>query len=109
MVRAGHSLLVVLLSLGVSTTAVGQTNKKTTASKPTAAKRTTRSTAPQRATTTRQTAAQRAARARAAAMAREMADTVIPRYKVDASGDLVPDVHAAAAIVYDPVTNQVLF
>ena len=42
-------------------------------------------------------------------MAREMADTVIPRYKVDASGDLVPDVHAAAAIVYDPANNQVLF
>ena len=49
------------------------------------------------------------ARARAAAMAREMADTVLPRYKVDASGDLVPDVHAAAAIVYDPATNQVLW
>jgi D-alanyl-D-alanine endopeptidase (penicillin-binding protein 7) len=28
---------------------------------------------------------------------------------VDASGDLVPDVQAAAAIIYDPVTNQVLW
>jgi D-alanyl-D-alanine endopeptidase (penicillin-binding protein 7) len=49
------------------------------------------------------------ARARAVAMAREMADTVLPRYKVDASGDLVPDVHAAAAIIYDPATSQILW
>jgi D-alanyl-D-alanine endopeptidase (penicillin-binding protein 7) len=51
----------------------------------------------------------RLARARAAATAREMAEAVVPRYKVDASGDLVPDVRAAAAIVYDPETGQVLF
>jgi len=42
-------------------------------------------------------------------MAREMADTALPRYKVDAGGDLVPDVHAAAAIIYNPETNQVLW
>ena len=47
------------------------------------------------------------ARARAAAMAREMA--AAPRYKMDASGDMVPDVHAAAAIIYDPETNKVLW
>jgi D-alanyl-D-alanine endopeptidase (penicillin-binding protein 7) len=49
------------------------------------------------------------ARARAVATAREMADTVLPRYKVDASGDMVPDVRAAAAIIYNPETNQVLW
>jgi len=49
------------------------------------------------------------ARARAIATAREMATTVLPRYKIDASGDLVPDVRAAAAIIYDPVTNHVLW
>jgi D-alanyl-D-alanine endopeptidase (penicillin-binding protein 7) len=42
-------------------------------------------------------------------MAREMADTTLPRLKVDASGDLVPDVRAAAAIIYNPETNQVLW
>jgi D-alanyl-D-alanine endopeptidase (penicillin-binding protein 7) len=31
------------------------------------------------------------------------------RYKVDANGDVVPDVRAAAAIIYDPATSQVLF
>jgi len=38
-----------------------------------------------------------------------MADTILPRYKVDGNGDLVPDLHAAAAIVYDPGTNEVLW
>jgi serine-type D-Ala-D-Ala endopeptidase (penicillin-binding protein 7) len=42
-------------------------------------------------------------------MAREMAETALPRYKVDASGDLVPDVRAAAAIIYDPETNEILW
>jgi D-alanyl-D-alanine endopeptidase (penicillin-binding protein 7) len=50
-----------------------------------------------------------AARARAVATAREMNDTSVPRYKVDASGDLVPDVRAAAAIILNPVTNEVLW
>jgi D-alanyl-D-alanine endopeptidase (penicillin-binding protein 7) len=38
-----------------------------------------------------------------------MAEVTLPRYKVDASGDLVPDVRAAAAIIYDPDTNEVLW
>jgi len=49
------------------------------------------------------------ARARAVAMAREMADTALPRYRVDASGDLVPDLRAAAAIIYNPETNEILW
>jgi D-alanyl-D-alanine endopeptidase (penicillin-binding protein 7) len=49
------------------------------------------------------------ASARAVLMAREMANTVLPRYKVDGSGDLVPDLRAAAAIIYNPETNQVLW
>jgi D-alanyl-D-alanine endopeptidase (penicillin-binding protein 7) len=56
-----------------------------------------------------QTRKAKLASARAVAMAREIADTVLPRYKVDASGDLVPDVRAAAAIIYNPETNQVLW
>src|SRR3954451_5203082 len=49
------------------------------------------------------------ARARAVALAREMAVTPLPRYKMDASGVMVPDLRAAAAIVYDPETNQILW
>lgn len=41
-------------------------------------------------------------------MAREMAEA-LPRYKVDASGDLVPDLRAAAGIIYNPETNEVLW
>jgi D-alanyl-D-alanine endopeptidase (penicillin-binding protein 7) len=48
------------------------------------------------------------ARARAAAMARELAE-VLPRLKADASGLLVPDLRAEAAIIYDPATNEVLW
>jgi D-alanyl-D-alanine endopeptidase (penicillin-binding protein 7) len=48
------------------------------------------------------------ARARAAAYAREIAET-LPRLKADESGIMVPDVHAAAAIIYDPETNEVLW
>src|SRR5205814_8038379 len=49
------------------------------------------------------------AQARGVATASEMAATVLPRYKVDAIGDLVPDLRAAAAIIYDPETNQILW
>ena len=50
-----------------------------------------------------------AAATRSRALAAETADTTVPRYKVDASGDLVPDLRAAAAIIYDPITNHVLW
>ncbi len=49
------------------------------------------------------------ARARAAAMARETANTALPRYKIDTNGDLVPDIRAAAAIIYNPDTNEVIW
>jgi D-alanyl-D-alanine endopeptidase (penicillin-binding protein 7) len=42
-------------------------------------------------------------------MARELAETVVPRYRVDASGELVPDLHAAAAIIYSPETGEILW
>jgi D-alanyl-D-alanine endopeptidase (penicillin-binding protein 7) len=77
------------------------TPKKTTNSKP----------APKRLYSAQRSASRKTtlARARAAATAREIAETVLPRYKVDASGDLVPDVRAAAAIIYNPESNQVLW
>jgi len=53
--------------------------------------------------------AARIARARAEARAREMRELQTPRFKIDAIGQEVPDVRAAAAIIYNPVTNQVLW
>jgi D-alanyl-D-alanine endopeptidase (penicillin-binding protein 7) len=51
----------------------------------------------------------RLAQARAQATARETAAAVLPRYKVDAGGNLVPDLRAAAAIILNPETNEVLW
>lgn len=58
------------------------------------------------------TAAQRraaAARARAAAQARELRDLQTPRFTVDALGREVPVIRAAAAIIYNPETHEVLY
>jgi serine-type D-Ala-D-Ala endopeptidase (penicillin-binding protein 7) len=58
----------------------------------------------------------RLARARAAARAREAARVqaalkiaMTPRFKTDANGSLVPDVRAAAAIIFDPQSGQILW
>jgi D-alanyl-D-alanine endopeptidase (penicillin-binding protein 7) len=57
----------------------------------------------------------RLARARAAARARERArlaalqEAMRPRFKTDATGALVPDIRAAAAIIFDPESGQVLW
>ena len=48
----------------------------------------------------------RAARAKAA---RALAEAKTPRYRTDAAGNVVPDVRAAAAIIYDPSTGKVLY
>lgn len=50
-----------------------------------------------------------AARARAAAQAKALRELQQPRWKLDANGALVPDVRAAAAIIYNPQTGQVLW
>ncbi|MBP7778109.1 MAG: D-alanyl-D-alanine carboxypeptidase [Acidobacteria bacterium] len=49
------------------------------------------------------------ARTRAAARAREARELNTPRFKLDDSGREVPAPRAAAAIIYDPETNEVLF
>ena len=61
------------------------------------------------ATRTRAARARAAALARAAAAARMVREANTPRYKKDALGNIVPDVRAAAAIVFNPQTNEVLW
>jgi D-alanyl-D-alanine endopeptidase (penicillin-binding protein 7) len=60
----------------------------------------------------------RLARARSAARAREQArlrairvvqEAMTPRFKTDATGALVPDIRAAAAVIFDPQSGQVLW
>ena len=48
------------------------------------------------------------ARARSVAAARALAESA-PHYKMNESGELVPDLRAAAAIIYSPETGQVLW
>jgi D-alanyl-D-alanine endopeptidase (penicillin-binding protein 7) len=50
-----------------------------------------------------------AARSRAAAAARALREAQEPRFKLDDFGGLVPDLRAEAAIIYDPVTGEVLW
>jgi D-alanyl-D-alanine endopeptidase (penicillin-binding protein 7) len=96
--RIGHLALaaaaLAIVGLGATPADAGQTKKSGSKKSSTVRRAPSRQASP---------------RARAAATTREMADTVVPRYKVDASGELVPDVHAAAAIIYNPETNEVLF
>ena len=47
--------------------------------------------------------------ARAAAQARALRDAQEPRFKLDDTGALVPDLRAEAAIIYNPETGQVLW
>ena len=53
--------------------------------------------------------ARRAAVARAAALERERIEAMTPHYRRDLQGNQIPDVRAAAAIVFDPQTNNVLW
>src|SRR6185503_9797800 len=54
-------------------------------------------------------AARRRSAARAASAARAVREAQEPRFKLDASGALVPDVRAEAAIIYDSATGHVLW
>src|SRR6266850_1251275 len=49
------------------------------------------------------------ARARATSRVRETAEAQVPRFKLDEHGSLVPDIRAAAAIIYNPQNGQVLW
>ena len=60
----------------------------------------------------------RLARARASVRAREqtrlrglqaLQEAMTPRFKTDAAGQVIPDIRAAAAIVFNPITGQVLY
>ncbi len=53
--------------------------------------------------------AQAAERAREAAAERQAKEVETPHFKRDALGNLVPDVHAAAAIVFNPTTGEVVW
>jgi D-alanyl-D-alanine endopeptidase (penicillin-binding protein 7) len=94
--------------LGLSVdTASAQSSTATNA----APKKTTPKKTITRKTTTSRTAATRRSRyrSRAAAQARLLREAQEPRFRLDESGALVPDVRAEAAIIYDSTTGHVLW
>lgn len=116
--RSLVSGLAVSLVCAIPLAAAGQTpaktaTKKTTASSKTAAASPAPRTVPR--TSLRASTRTSLARAAAARRAREMAferqqrEAMMPHYKTDGLGNIVPDVRAAAAIIYNPQTGDVLF
>ena len=104
-------LLTAFVCLGLSTdTASAQSSTATHAAPK---KTTTKKTISRNATTSRtsSSAALRRARARsrAAVQARLLREAQEPRFRLDESGALVPDVRAEAAIIYDSATGHVLW
>jgi D-alanyl-D-alanine endopeptidase (penicillin-binding protein 7) len=95
--------LTALLAFGLPASSSAQTAK---ASKPAAASSTKKATATPKK---RSSSAARRARVAAAAKARQLKEAQEPRFKLDESGALVPDVRAEAAIIYNPETGQVLW
>ena len=112
--------IVVCLPLPVNASQKSTARKttQTTAKKPVVKPAVKRTTARKPAYSKSASSARKArlARARAAARARETARVqaalkiaMTPRFKTDANGSLVPDVRAAAAIIFDPQSGQVLW
>jgi serine-type D-Ala-D-Ala endopeptidase (penicillin-binding protein 7) len=122
-VRLIHPLWVVrvcalLLGLAVCTPQPADAAQKTTRKKPatrtaTTVKKATRtpaySASASRARKARLARARAAARAREAARMRALHEAMTPRYKTDANGELVPDIRAAAAIIFNPANGEVLW
>ena len=107
-------LLVVMLSFGLAGVAVERVEASSRASatvQPVAAKKRVAKKPTRKGYSASASRSRRArlARARATARARQWNEVSQPRYKMSESGELVPDVRAAAAIIYNPETNQVLW
>jgi serine-type D-Ala-D-Ala endopeptidase (penicillin-binding protein 7) len=110
-------VLTLSLALGLSPvmTAAADAAQSRPASQSSTKKKTTSARKPAYSASASSARKARLARARAAARAREQArlralqEAMTPRYKTDANGALVPDVRAAAAIIFNPENGQVLW
>ncbi len=114
--RRVSRLLVVVLSFGLVGVAAERAEASSSRSatiQPTAAKKkravAAKNTRKGYSASASRSRRARLARARAAARARQWNEVAQPRYKMSESGELVPDVRAAAAIIYNPATDQVLW
>jgi serine-type D-Ala-D-Ala endopeptidase (penicillin-binding protein 7) len=112
--------LGLCLPVGAESAQKSATRKKSTVKSTTAARRATPRVSARPAYSASASNARKArlARARAAARRREsqrmhalrsLQEAMTPRYKTDATGEKVPDVRAAAAIIFNPATGEVLW
>jgi len=117
-VRIVATLLGVGLCLPVATAEAATQKKSTTRRSPTATSSSTRKPATAYSAKASSTRRANLARARASARTRERArvraiaqlqEAMTPQFKTDVNGEVVPDVRAAAAIIFDPATGQVLY
>jgi serine-type D-Ala-D-Ala endopeptidase (penicillin-binding protein 7) len=116
-VRVFALLLGISVCLPLTSEAAQKSRKKSTAKSSATARRSTprASSRPAYSASASNARKARLARARAAARAREVArlrslqEAMTPRYKTDANGELVPDIRAAAAIIFNPANGQVLW
>jgi D-alanyl-D-alanine endopeptidase (penicillin-binding protein 7) len=106
-------LLALLLAFGVfgpvSPLQAATARKKTTTTTRRVAAKPAYSAAASRARKARLARARAAARAREQARLAAVQEAMRPRFKTDANGALVPDIRAAAAIIFNPETGQVLW
>jgi D-alanyl-D-alanine endopeptidase (penicillin-binding protein 7) len=111
-------LCAVLLGLGLCLPAgvdAGQRTAKSTKKSTSSARKPVQKKKPTYRASASQARKARLARARAAAHAREQArlrqlqEAMTPKFKTDATGSLIPDVRAAAAMIFDPETGQILY
>jgi D-alanyl-D-alanine endopeptidase (penicillin-binding protein 7) len=118
LVRAVATLLGVAVCLPLSAVQADAAQKKTAVSRRAASaasstkKKTAYSATASNARKTSLARARASARAREAARLRglqQLQEAMTPQFKTDADGQVVPDVRAAAAIVFNPVTGQVLY
>ena len=113
--RVVATLLGVAVCLPLSALSADAGQKKPAATRrvaPTAKKRTAYSATASRARRTSLARARASARAREQARLRglqQLQEAMTPQFKTDAEGQVVPDVRAAAAIIFNPVTGQVLY
>jgi D-alanyl-D-alanine endopeptidase (penicillin-binding protein 7) len=97
------------VSFAETTSAAGATTvskSATTKKKVTKKRYSARKSKARRATLAR---ARAAARAREAARIRAWREAMTPRFRTDESGALIPDIRAAAAIVMNPETGEILY
>jgi serine-type D-Ala-D-Ala endopeptidase (penicillin-binding protein 7) len=107
-------VLTAITAVGVSAPTSAAT--RTTTAKKTVSTATATKSAVRKATTTSKTTKStarsrrlRASRLRAAQQAAALREALEPRFKFDDTGNVVPDIRAEAAIIYDPENGKVLW